>query len=514
MRRFARATNLLVPGRSFTVLGDEGRADALRGLLRSCGGRESVASPDYLFATTETSWQRAAGFGSPIVVDVAGSLTAEISGRAAPSTRDGILRLDGIDVVPAFPSLPAQAPLPAAPGRIAWAGAHMPLTASFAADLKRDELLNGRRIAVSMVLEPKTAVLALALRDAGADVHVFSHRYETDEPVAAHLGELGIPVFADARGDAATDRTLALRLLDTDPDVLIDDGAHVIRLAHKARPELVTRMIGAAEETTSGVRAIRALGDGLRMPVVAVNDAVTKTRFDNRYGTGQSCVFALADTLESVAGLVPATDSFDDAVVAVLGFGPVGQGVAQFARALGARVRVADVDPRAELEARYAGYSTGAAAEILPGADIVFSATGVARTITAELVRLLDEAVLAVAGGVDDEIEVDRLRRSAHTARAGDHVETFTFDDGRVVTVVDDGECVNITAGEGNPIEIMDLSFAAQLQALRTLLTGRDLPPELMPLPVEADREIARRALPHRRAGQLPAGPCGEGAAS
>jgi adenosylhomocysteinase len=346
-----------------------------------------------------------------------------------------------------------------------------------------------------MVLEPKTAVLALALRDAGADVTVFAHHYETDDAVARELRDRGIPVLADGTGDADSDRALALRLLDTEPHLLLDDGAHVIRLAHRERPALVEAMLGAAEETTSGIRAVRALGDELRMPVVAVNDAVTKTRFDNRYGTGQSCVFAIADTLEAASAQLRVA-SFDDARVVVIGFGPVGQGVAQFATALGGHVSVCDVDPRAELEARYAGYETGSAAELVPGADIVISATGVAHTVPLDLLEVGPPgAVFAVAGGVDDEIEVERLRTTARSQPVDEHLETFTFADGRAVAVIDDGDCVNITAGEGNPIEIMDLSFAAQLQAVRTLVRAAKRRVGLIPLTADADREVARRAL-------------------
>lgn len=493
LRRFARATNLLLAGRSFRVLGDDGQADALRRVMIACGGRGVAGSPDYVFASAGSTWDRAAQADASVVVDASGTL--ELPATARPSARDGILEVDDVQVVSAAPSLPARAALPAAAGRIEWAASKMPLTASLAHDLHDDGLVAGRRIAVSMVLEPKTAVLALALRDAGADVAVFAHHYETDDAVARELRDRGVPVFADGSGDADSDRVLALRLLDTEPQLLLDDGAHVIRLAHRERPTLVEAMLGAAEETTSGIRAVRTLGDELRMPVIAVNDAVTKTRFDNRYGTGQSCVFAIADTLEAASAELRVA-SFDGARVIVIGFGPVGQGVAQFSAALGGHVSVCDIDPRAELEARYAGYETGSAADLVAGADIVISATGVARTVPQDLLELApDGTVFAVAGGVDDEIEVGRLRAVTDVAAVDDHVETFAFADGRSIAVIDGGGCVNITAGEGNPIEIMDLSFAAQLQAVRALVTASERRVGLFALSVDADREVARRAL-------------------
>ncbi|WP_243064149.1 adenosylhomocysteinase [Humibacter sp. RRB41] len=534
LRRFARATNLMLSGRTFIVIGDDDSADAVRTVMLACGGRESSDSPDYAFVTAVASEgegsasasERAVSAGATVVVDLNGATTRALtermprpvgpgtaparpgSGHARHGVRDGILSVEEIDLVPSWPELPMRAELPDAAGRLEWAGAHMPLAASFAADLKNGGRIAGRRIAVSMVLEPKTAVLALLLRDAGADVVVFAHRYETDDDVAGELRSRGIPVFADSSGDSENDRRLALQLLDTEPELLLDDGAHVIRLAQELRPHLAEQMIGAAEETTSGVRALRDLEEhdddgrrGLRMPVVAVNDAVTKTRFDNRYGTGQSCVFALADVLEAAGsqrhgtggGLV---SSLSGATVTVIGFGPVGQGVAQFAVALGSEVRVVDTDPRAELEAAFTGYRTGTADALTADADVVVSATGVAHTISLDLMRsAADRTVFAVAGGIDDEIETARLRDETTVERVDEHLERFTFDEGHSVWVVDDGGCVNITAGEGNPIEIMDLSFAAQLQAVSTLLSGSLREPGLYPLPVDADREIARRAL-------------------
>ncbi len=495
VRRFARAGNLLLTGRSFNVVGGGAHAEAVASVVLACGGRRADGPADYTFVVTGADWSQATAQGAGIVVDLAGRLTSAVRDRALPAGREGILLVGDTALIAADPARPPHPPLPAAAGRIRWAAEHMPLTASFAGGLREAGVLEGTRVGVCMVLEPKTAVLALALRDAGADVTVFSHRHETDETVAAQLRERGIPVFADAAGDARRDRELALCLLDTRPQLLLDDGAHVIRLAHEARPDVVAGMIGAAEETTSGVRTLRALGDALRIPVIAVNDAVMKSRFDNRYGTGQSCVFAIADVLEASDAPGPRTGSFDGASVAVLGFGPVGQGIAQFASALGARVRVADIDPRAVLEARYAGHEVGTIPAVVADADIVVSATGAAGTVTLESLRdARDGVVLAVAGGVDEEIETSRLREAAESESRQGHVATYRLGPRRVA-VIDDGGCVNITAGEGNPIEIMDLSFAAQLQAVRTLCRARPPRPGVIPLPVEADREIARRAL-------------------
>jgi len=236
-----------------------------------------------------------------------------------------------------------------AAGRIVWARRFMPASARLAARLAEDGTVRGVRIGVSMVLEPKTAVLALMLRDAGAEVSVFSHPDETDDDVADALREAGLRVHARAAAEPDEHRALALAFLEERPTVLVDDGSHVIRLAHEAAPHLLDGMIGAAEETTSGLRPLRAMAaEGLlRIPVVAVNDARSKTLFDNRYGTGQSCLF----TILGLTGL----DLFGAAVV-VAGYGPVGEGVARHARAFGARVVVAEPDPVRALAATYDGF--------------------------------------------------------------------------------------------------------------------------------------------------------------
>ena len=160
----------------------------------------------------------------------------------------------------------------------------------------------GTRVGVAMVLEPKTAVLSLLLRDAGAEVAVYAHADETDDAVADELRRAGLPVFADSTATLPEQKALALAMLDTRPHVLLDDGAHVIRLAHQERPDLLPTMLGAAEETTSGLRPLRVMAarGELGIPVVAVNDARTKTFFDNRYGTGQSTVFAALDLVDGL----------------------------------------------------------------------------------------------------------------------------------------------------------------------------------------------------------------------
>ena len=443
--------------------------------------------------------------------------------------------------------------------RIEWARRFMPVAGTLASELATDGAVRGIRIGISMVLEPKTANLALFLRNAGAIVSVYAHPAETDDAVAEALRGEGIPV--DARSDAsvAEAHELALAFLDRSPQILLDDGSHLIRLAHRERPELLEHMIGAAEETTSGLRPLREMQEAgaLRLPVIAVNDARTKTLFDNGYGTGQSCVFTIIDLLDPLRATWRVGDdgprSGDDRsrssredgslrsgeegivssgadgslcsgedgslygkTVVVVGFGPVGEGVARNAAAFGANVIVVEHDPVRALEAMFAGYRSKPLIEAVRSADLVISATGVADTISLAVLESCAVAdaganadtnanagtanadsanadnanadagtnasarahpgapvVVAVAGGVPQEVAVDAaVAAGAIRQTIGRKVETFTFPGGRRVVILDDGGCINVTAGEGNPIEIMDLSFAVQLAAVGTLVGG------------------------------------------
>ncbi|MEV4181526.1 adenosylhomocysteinase [Streptosporangium canum] len=348
--------------------------------------------------------------------------------------------------------------------RIAWARRSMPVLNAIAGELD----LTGRTVGLVLVLEPKTANLALTLRDAGADVIVTCPASETADDVAAALVSEGVAVLARSDASPERDRAFALRMLREGLDVLADDGSRVVRLAHAEN--LLGGLIGAAEETTSGLRPLRVMADRgeLRIPVLAVNDARSKYLFDNVHGTGQSCVMAALD----LTGLQLA-----GAVCVVAGYGYVGQGVARYARALGARVVVTEVEPFAALRAHHEGYEVRPLLDACPDADLVFSATGVAHTVTREHLRVMRPgAVVAVAGGVPDEVE-------SGDVPAG-------------VTVLAEGECVNCAAAEGNPIEIMDLSLAVQALAVDHLVRrGSTMAPAVHLLPEELDERVARLKL-------------------
>lgn len=440
LRRYARQTNQLIAGRSFAVPGVGAEADALRLALTRIGA-QLVDSDDP---------RAAAEFGPA-------ALTTDFAGQRSSAAQ-----------------------------RIDYAAARMPAVTSAGRRLAASGKLNGLRVGLSLVLEPKTAVLALALHDAGAQVSLLGRWAETDQEVAAELARRGLIVFAtdDESQDAAlADAFLAQRL-----HLLLDDGSRLIRMLLD-RPGDAAELIGAAEETTSGLWGLE--GRSLPFPVIAVNDAGSKLWFDNAHGTGQSCLFTIADMVAPDAAWLA------ERKVALAGFGAVGEGFARHAAALGAQVRVAEIDPRAELRARFAGFPTGPLTELATDADLIVSATGRATTIGVEVLEAAaDGAVLAVAGGVDGEVDLaGALDAGWRLVEVGPKVADLVRD-GRRLRLLDRGECINCTAGEGNPIEIMDLSLAVQASAVEHLLE-QALTPGLVALPLAADQRVARTALEH-----------------
>lgn len=440
VRRFARETNLLIAGRTIDVIGESEVADALRVLLSRLGARSGPGGVAF-----------------------------------APGAEREIL-LHGV-------------PLPlrqSADDRIDFAGAHMPVSREIAETLRESGAVRGIRIGIAMVLEPKTAQLALLLRDAGAEVAVYAHPDEIDVEVAAALRARGIPVDGDPALSGAAERAAAVAFLRRDHELLLDDGSHLIRLAHEEG--ILAGLRGAAEETTSGLAPLRRMAaqGALRIPVIAVNDAPMKTAFDNRYGTGQSCVFAIADVLDT-AGI-----GLRDQPAVVIGYGPVGEGVAAHLRALGASVAVTETDPVRALRAAHDGYVTGLLRDLAPGA-LVVSATGVPHSIDAATLRAA--RIAAVAGGVPGEADVDlaALQPMSGASAAIPHLDRT----GEGALLLARGGCVNLAAAEGNPIEIMDLSFAVQLSAVAQLL-GSSLPAGVHPFPADADAAVARAALAAR----------------
>jgi adenosylhomocysteinase len=389
-------------------------------------------------------------------------------------------------------SLIADAALaPEGERKIAWVAEHMPVLNRVGERLREDRSLAGRRLAVILPVEPKTAHLASLLADAGAQVSVAFQGAMVHDDVAAALAARGVEVFARRGSTHEEELEFFHHVLARRPEVVIDDRADVIRLAHTTHPEVLETLRGASEETTSGVLALRAMeADGtLKVPCIAANDARCKYLFDNRYGSGQSVVNAVLDA----TNLLMAGKRF-----VCVGYGWVGKGIAKRARGMGAEVTVCEVDPFAALEAHHDGFEIAPLVEASATAELLITATGVREAVGSEAIDALpDGAVIANAGGVDDEFSVAKLAQRAREVRAvREHVDEYRLDEGRSVFVVGKGVVVNLSAAEGHPAEIMDLTFAVQaLSARHLMLHGAELEPRVHPLPPEIDESIARMKL-------------------
>jgi adenosylhomocysteinase len=379
--------------------------------------------------------------------------------------------------------------------RIAWAKRGMPVLASITERFAEEKILGGLRVGVCLVLEPKTANLALALQAAGAKVSVHCPGRSTTGSVARALQDAGLQVFAKEGASGSEDAELARAFLATRPDILLDDGASLIRMAHREFPDLVSCMLGAAEETTSGVRPLRRMLEAgeLRLPVIAVNDARTKYLFDNVYGTGQSCVMALLDiTNLQLAGRV----------VVVAGFGWVGQGVARHAAALGARVIVSEIDAVKALQAVHEGYCVQSLADAARRAEVVFAATGIAGAVTpAHLAQMPDGVILCTAGGGSFELPMEYLDSLGTSTEVRQEVTEYVLPTGCKILVISRGDSLNTSAAEGNPIEVMDLSLSLQALAAECItIEARNWGPGVYPVTSQMETAVALARLRHEGA--------------
>lgn len=370
-----------------------------------------------------------------------------------------------------------------------FAGGFMPALAAATDTVRAAGRLDGVRIGVSLVLEPKTACLVEAIASLGAELSVIGSSNSTKQSVVDALREQGIAVFAEPGASRARMVELRDAFIDTRPQLLADDGATLIRRIHAERRDALADLRGASEETTSGVRPLRnmAAAGELAVPCVAVNDARTKLAFDNVYGTGQSVVMALLDATNM---------QMQGKVTVVVGYGRVGRGIAKVARALGSRVVVTEIDPVEALTAHHDGYAIAPLAEAVRDADFVITASGIGYSLTGDHVAMMRDGTVIAVGGAGPP-EFDPLTGDAAVAW-GDtvrpHVRELVVDGGPTVFTISDGYCANTSAGEGNPIEVMDLSLTLQLRALDHL-AATDLAPGVHLLPKEIDDEVAASRL-------------------
>jgi adenosylhomocysteinase len=365
----------------------------------------------------------------------------------------------------------------------------MPVLHRLLAERLSDGALAGRKVAVVVHLEAKTACLVLALQEAGAQVVAAgSNPLSTQDAVCAALVERGVEVHARHGVSQAEFTADLLAVAETGPELVIDDGLELTRRIAEHRPDLYELLQGVSEETTTGVARLRALeAEGrLPFPAIAANDAKCKHMFDNTYGTGQTTLTALL----ALTNVLAAGREF-----CIVGYGWVGKGLARAADGLGGRVTVVELDPVRALTAHMDGYRVASLANALPDADVVLTATGLIEAIGADAFPCLkDGALLANAGHHDREIDVPALAAAAdEVIDARPHVKTYLLGERRVHVLVD-GALVNIAGLDGNPIEIMDLSFSVQALSTQLLASG-GVPAGLNRFPGELDDLIARTKL-------------------
>ena len=380
--------------------------------------------------------------------------------------------------------------------KIDWAAEHSPVLNAVRDRYLKDGTFEGLGVGVALPIEAKTAYLTVVLAEAGADVAVASPGpFFVQDDVAAALAERGVTVYASSENppeeaDAEMERALDKAAGDKEA-VLIDDRAGLVRLAHTTRRDLLPNIRGASEETTSGVAKFRAMEAErvLEIPVIAANDARCKYLFDNRYGTGQSTLTAIMQNTNLMVG---------GKRVVVLGYGWCGKGIARYAAGLGARVTVCEIDPVRGLEAYADGFDVLPALDAAEVGEVFITATGSADVLAApHFERMRDGAILANAGGVDVEIDVEGLKETSSGVReVRRNVEEFALGDGRRLNLIGRGMVVNLTAGDGHPVEIMDLTFAIQaLCAHRLANEHASMENRVHLLPKEIDDGVARIKL-------------------
>jgi len=377
--------------------------------------------------------------------------------------------------------------------RIEWAWSEMPVLRILQQRLSEDVPLPRVRISGCLHITTETANLARVLKEAGADVVLCaSNPLSTQDDVAAALVEhFGIPVFARHGEDTDTYYRHIHSALDHHPQITLDDGADLVSEMHKSRPDLLDSVLGGTEETTTGVIRLRAMAaDGaLHYPIIAVNDAMTKHLFDNRYGTGQSAL----DGVIRATNILLAGRNFT-----VVGYGWCGRGLAMRAKGHGAHVTVTEVDPLRALEAAMDGYRVMPLREAAAISDIIVTVTGDKHVVDRSHLEVMkDGCVLANAGHFNVEINIPVLEEMAvEKKRPRPSVEEYTFSDGRRIRLLAEGRLVNLAAAEGHPAAVMDMSFANQVLSVAYLReSGRELERTVHPVPQRIDQEVARLKL-------------------
>ena len=370
-----------------------------------------------------------------------------------------------------------------------WAARQMKVLEDIKTEFSQNKPLEGLNIGACMHVTKETANLMLTLKAAGANVALCaSNPLSTKDSVAAYLAENDVEVHAVHGVSNDEFFTHLNAVLDTKPDITMDDGADLVSLLHTDRADLP--VMGSMEETTTGVIRLKSMekNNKLRFPVVAVNDSDTKHLFDNRFGTGQS----------AMDGVVRATDLLIAGLnVVVIGFGDCGKGVAERAYGMGAKVTVVEPNSVRALEALMHGYEVKSSINAAKIADVIISVTGNMHALDKQHFDVMKDGVaLANAGHFDVEINLSALKEhSSQVDRVREHVESYKYN-GKEILILAEGRLVNLAAATGHPASVMDMSFANQALAAEWIKDNyKELEPKVYTLPTEVDLKIAATKL-------------------
>ncbi len=377
--------------------------------------------------------------------------------------------------------------------RMEWAGQSMPVLKIIGERFKKEKPLTGMRIAACLHVTTETGNLMRVLKDGGAEAYLCaSNPLSTQDDVAAALvKEYGIPTFAIKGEDNASYYSHIMSCLEAKPHITMDDGADLLFTLHSERKELIKDVIGGTEETTTGVIRLKAMAAKgvLSYPVIAVNDALTKHMFDNRYGTGQS----------TIDGIIRATNRLLAGTnFVVCGYGWCGKGLASRAHGMGANVIVIEVDPLRALEAMMDGFRVMPLAEAAPIGDIFCTVTGDIHVIRYEHFEVMKSgAIVCNSGHFNVELDLKALYEKATARRMiRDFVEEITLPGGSHVNILAEGRLVNLASAEGHPSSVMDMSFANQALSAEYLVQNyKTLAKNVFKVPDPIDQEIARLKL-------------------
>ncbi len=376
---------------------------------------------------------------------------------------------------------------------IEWAYKDMPVLASIKERFKREQPFKGIRVSSCVHVTKETANLVITMKEGGADaILVASNPLTTQDDVAAALVKYwNIPVYGYSGEDRETYKSHVEAALNHNPQFIIDDGCDIVATIHSKRPDLIPNIIGSCEETTTGIIRLQALEkEGkLQFPALGVNNSLTKYMYDNRYGTGQSAI----DGIIRATNILLAGKTF-----VVCGYGWCGKGVAMRAKGLGANVIVIEVDPLKALEAAMEGYRVMKISEAAKIGDIFISITGDINVIDVQdMLNMKNGAMVCNAGHFDVEVNVNGLKKETiEIKEIRPYLDEYVLNNGKSIFVLAEGRLVNLSAAEGHPASVMDMSFANQALGAEFIIKNKGrLENKLYTLPKSTDYEIATLKL-------------------